>query len=182
MVRLTTPTKSQHQPKARWAGVDGRARSRASGCFAQSPWPGRGYSTYRGGWGVENILRKCYCSKNQPTSILQESSECAQCGPYGCRSVRFGNDRSLCTLQGLAQRPTDKHNIHAQAKTEVHKNRSPDRWLIKFLRGSPRPCSGHLGAWTAHQCRQHQQRRACCPCTAGSQLAHWLTLVSCSPC
>ena len=35
MVRLTTPTKSQHQPKTLRAGLDGRDRSRASGCFME---------------------------------------------------------------------------------------------------------------------------------------------------
>ena len=47
MVRLTTPTKSQHQPKALWAGVDGRARSAIAsfGLFKAITVAGKGLTT-----------------------------------------------------------------------------------------------------------------------------------------
>ena len=48
MIRLTTPTKSQHQPKALWAGVDGRARSAIAsfGLFHAITVPGKGLRSW----------------------------------------------------------------------------------------------------------------------------------------
>jgi hypothetical protein len=93
MVRLTTPTKLQPQPKALWAGMDGRARSRASGCILRNhAWRGEGVNYQR-----STSLRPCIAT-------LPFTDNKVRAYTFRVRALAPSN-RALSASPRLASRP-----------------------------------------------------------------------------